>query len=106
MFGVGPGEFIIILIVALLVLGPEKLPAAAKTLGRILGQVRRASAEFQRTMNVEAELEENSPEKTGRGKAPAANEVLPEPASEPEAAAASAKDGDAAAASRPGEGRP
>lgn len=58
MFGVGPGEFLIIIIVALLVLGPEKLPGAAKTFGRFMGQMRRMSTEFQRTLHSEMEPEE------------------------------------------------
>ena len=55
MFGIGPGELVVILIVALVVLGPEKLPAVARTLGRLTGELRRMSTEFQRTMNMEIE---------------------------------------------------
>ena len=55
MFGIGPGELVVIIIVALVVLGPEKLPAVARTLGRITGEMRRMSTEFQRAMNLEIE---------------------------------------------------
>ena len=42
MFEVGFSELLLVGIVALLVLGPERLPVAARTLGRGLGQARRA----------------------------------------------------------------
>ena len=54
MFGVGPGELIVIILVALVVLGPEKLPAAARVLGRLTGEMRRLSTEFQRTLHEDA----------------------------------------------------
>lgn len=42
MFEIGFTELLLVGIVALLVLGPERLPVAARTLGRGLGQARRA----------------------------------------------------------------
>jgi Tat protein translocase TatB subunit len=42
----GPGEVLVILILALLVLGPEKLPGAARQVGRALGELRRLSSGF------------------------------------------------------------
>ena len=51
MFGLGFGEIILVLVVALLVLGPEKLPALAKTLGKGMREFRRAASEFQRGFN-------------------------------------------------------
>ena len=42
MFEVGFTELLLISVVALLVLGPERLPVAARTLGRGLGQAKRA----------------------------------------------------------------
>ena len=59
MFGIGGAELLIILVVALLVLGPEKLPGLARTLGRAMGEFRRMSTDFQRTLNVEAALDED-----------------------------------------------
>jgi Tat protein translocase TatB subunit len=47
MFGVGPEELMLVLIVALLVLGPERLPRMARDLGRIVGELRRTSDEFR-----------------------------------------------------------
>lgn len=47
MFNVGTGELIVILVLALIVLGPEKLPTAARQAGRYLAEFRRISNGFQ-----------------------------------------------------------
>lgn len=47
MFNVGGGEILVILLVALLVLGPGKLPEAARQVGNVLTQVRKMSSGFQ-----------------------------------------------------------
>ena len=51
MFGLGFGEIILVLVVALLVLGPEKLPKLAKQLGRGMREFRRVASEFQTTLS-------------------------------------------------------
>ena len=50
MFNVGTAELLVIMLVALLVLGPNKLPDAARQVGRALGQLRRLSSGFQAEM--------------------------------------------------------
>ncbi len=47
MLNLGTGEVLVILVVALLVLGPDKLPGAARQVGRWLGELRRLSSGFQ-----------------------------------------------------------
>jgi sec-independent protein translocase protein TatB len=47
MFNVGGGELLVIFIVALVVLGPDKLPGAVRSAGRVLGEVRRVAGGFQ-----------------------------------------------------------
>ncbi|MGE0794942.1 MAG: Sec-independent protein translocase protein TatB [Acidimicrobiia bacterium] len=47
MFNVGTPELLVILLVALLVLGPNKLPEAARQVGRAMGELRRLSSGFQ-----------------------------------------------------------
>ena len=50
MFGIGIPELVMILAVALIVLGPQRLPEVARMLGRAYAQLRRASEEFQQTI--------------------------------------------------------
>jgi sec-independent protein translocase protein TatA len=50
MLGIGLPELILIFVLALLVLGPQRLPEVARLVGRAYGQLRRASEEFQRTI--------------------------------------------------------
>jgi sec-independent protein translocase protein TatA len=50
MFGIGLPELILIMVLALLVLGPQRLPEVARMVGRAYAQLRRASDEFQRTI--------------------------------------------------------
>ncbi len=51
MLGLGFGEIILVLIVALLVLGPEKLPQLAQQLGKGLREFRRLANDFQHNLN-------------------------------------------------------
>jgi sec-independent protein translocase protein TatB len=46
-FNIGGGELLVILVIALIVLGPEKLPDAVRRAGRIYGELRRMSSGFQ-----------------------------------------------------------
>jgi sec-independent protein translocase protein TatA len=50
MFGIGLPELMLIMVLALLVLGPQRLPEVARLVGRAYGQLRRASEEFQNTI--------------------------------------------------------
>jgi sec-independent protein translocase protein TatB len=50
MFNVGGAEMLVILVVALIVLGPNRLPDAARQAGKWLGEFRRISTGFQREM--------------------------------------------------------
>ena len=58
MFEIGFTEMLLVGVVALLVLGPERLPVAARTLGRGLGQAKRAMgmlrSQIERELNAEA----------------------------------------------------
>ncbi|HDS1735504.1 Sec-independent protein translocase protein TatB [Pseudomonas sp. BP8] len=56
MFEVGFTELVLVGVVALLVLGPERLPVAARTLGRGLGQARRAMHALRTQVEREIDL--------------------------------------------------
>jgi sec-independent protein translocase protein TatB len=47
MLNIGPGEVLAILVIALIVLGPEKLPEMLRTIGRVTSELRRISSGFQ-----------------------------------------------------------
>lgn len=55
--GLGMPEVVLILVIALIVFGPRKLPDLGKSLGQAMGQFRKASDEFKRTWEQEVELE-------------------------------------------------
>ncbi|MEA3279222.1 MAG: Sec-independent protein translocase protein TatB [Thermodesulfobacteriota bacterium] len=56
MFGIGMPELILILAIALIVLGPKKLPDLAKSMGRALREFKKATSEFKESIAVDDEL--------------------------------------------------
>ena len=52
MFGIGTAELIVILVVALIIIGPKKLPDIAKAMGRALGEFRRATDEIRENFDL------------------------------------------------------
>jgi len=61
MFDIGASELLVIVIVAVLVIGPKDLPLALRTAGRWIGKIRRVSAQFRSGFDAmvrEAEMEE------------------------------------------------
>jgi len=62
MFGsLGFPEMAFIVVLALLIFGPKRLPELGRTLGRGLSEFRKASNELKRSINVELALEEDPP---------------------------------------------
>jgi sec-independent protein translocase protein TatB len=58
MFDIGFSELLVIGIVALVVIGPEKLPRVARTVGHLAGRLQRYVADVKADINREIELEE------------------------------------------------
>lgn len=61
MFGLGIPELLFILVLALLIFGPKRLPEIGRTLGRGMSEFRKASNDLKRTINVELALDEQPP---------------------------------------------
>ncbi|SHJ34588.1 sec-independent protein translocase protein TatB [Malonomonas rubra DSM 5091] len=87
MFGIGMTEMLLIGALALIVLGPKKLPDLARSLGKGFAEFKRATNEFKNTMEVEIRAEEvrQTQEKLQQeGKLKPEAEVAAEPESAPE----------------------
>ena len=58
MFDIGFSEIMVIAVVALIVIGPERLPKAARTLGHLFGRLQRYVNDVKADINREIELDE------------------------------------------------
>jgi sec-independent protein translocase protein TatB len=58
MFGLGVPEILLIMVVALIVFGPRKLPEIGRTLGKALGEFRKATDDLKNTIEREVRIDE------------------------------------------------
>jgi Tat protein translocase TatB subunit len=98
MFNIGGGELIVILLIALIVLGPQRLPDAARQLGKAMGDLRRLSTGFQNEMKQALETADDPSRVAARRNVLATEVVPPAAVEEPEAAGEVEAADDAAAA--------
>ena len=65
MFGsIGMPELVIILVIALIIFGPRKLPELGRSLGKSIGEFKRASNELRHTLDEEIRVEEQKEQRT------------------------------------------
>lgn len=55
MFGIGTGEILVILVIALLILGPKELPKVARTIGKTMRELQRTKDEIRESIDREFE---------------------------------------------------
>ncbi|MCD6570611.1 MAG: twin-arginine translocase TatA/TatE family subunit [Deltaproteobacteria bacterium] len=64
MFGIGTQELLLILILALIIIGPKKLPDLAKTLGKVFGEFQRATRDLKEQIDITSDIKDTNPNKT------------------------------------------
>jgi sec-independent protein translocase protein TatB len=86
MFNLGAPEMVFILLLALLIFGPKRLPQLGRTLGKAMGEFRRATTELQRSINLDIEESDRTAEResgrlaaTKTGHAAGVEVAAPEP---------------------------
>jgi sec-independent protein translocase protein TatB len=68
MLGISTYEFLVVVVVAVLVLGPEHLPRVIRTVTKVMSDFRRINMEFQRALNLEIPAPDSRQNRTPSGK--------------------------------------
>ena len=84
MFNIGPAELIVILLVALLVVGPKRLPQLGRTIGKSMREFRKASEDFKQSMEFGVD-EDDFPEEKPDGQEPTETTTHPPKPDQPHA---------------------
>ena len=80
MFGIGVPELLVIMVIALIVLGPKRLPEVAKSLGKAFAEFRRATSDLSEELNdarMALEEEVRMAERQARTTPPPASQPQP-----------------------------
>jgi len=86
MFGIGMTELLVIFVIALIVLGPKRLPELARSLGKSLNEFRRASSDLRREfLDVQEEARTDPSPRPGEAPKEAPAPAGPQPAASPAA---------------------
>lgn len=94
MFNVGGPEVLVILLVALIVLGPAQLPKAARQVGQVMAEIRKVSTGFQRELTSALEAEEAAAEPRMKPQSPGGPQDVSPSAPPPEEDAATTDSAD------------
>ena len=104
MFEVGFSELLLIMALALIVLGPEKLPKVASQVGRWMGRARAMARQFRETLEEEVQLEETN--RRSKASSGGGGKTAATPAPDAAATAAAAAGGLAGEAGPTADSRP
>jgi sec-independent protein translocase protein TatB len=100
--GLGTTELLVIVVVALILFGPRRLPQLSRSLGKSLGEFKRASEDFKRQWEKEVALEEREKEaRVERAMLPEDRSILGDAAERHGAVQAAAADADLQPAGSP-----
>ena len=83
MFGIGFPELVVILVLALLVLGPQRLPELARALGRAVAELKRATQDLKDEMDAEVRKMDEEVEARSHEQSPVNREIPAPKASDP-----------------------
>ena len=81
MFNIGPAELIVIFLVALLIVGPKRLPEIGRTIGKAMRELRKASDDFRQHLDFDLD-DDDVPDKEPNGHGPTSARTRP-PADDP-----------------------